>query len=385
VLGRSSSQRERALWIRQHPSFVDNYLAHPFPRAAFPRRALLCALTVFASLAAAAVLAASSPAAPEITGDFSWSPAAPLAGDTVTFTASVTPSDGAEITKYRWDLDGAGGFEVDSGTSPTAERTYGSASDLRVRLQVRDSAGKTRTFRHHLSVTGPPGHAGQAPVASFTIAPAAPVAGQPVTFTSTSSDPDGTIADQVWDLNGDGSFDNGGGASAARTFPSPGEYVVGLRVVDNDGLVSFDSQTLTVGSAPGTPPVATQQFGPRLLSPFPVVRIAGRITRFGTRVRLLRVAAPVGAKVSVRCNGRGCPFKKQVRAATSPKLRAAVNLRVRRLERLLPPGLTVRVYVTKKGAIGKYTKFRFRRGKPPVRVDRCLLPGSWAPSQCPGT
>jgi PKD domain-containing protein len=341
-------------------------------------------LVALAALVSAAVLAAPSPAAPEITGDFSWSPAAPLAGDTVAFTAEVAPSDGATITRYRWDLDGSGGFEVDTGTAPTAERTYGSATNLRVRLQVRDSAGKSRTFRHQLSVAGLPG-SGHAPVASFTVSPAAPVAGQPVLFTSTSSDGDGTIIDQVWDLNGDGNFDNGGGATALRTFPAPGEYVVGLRVTDSDSLVSFDSQTFTVRPAPGSPNVTTQKFGPPLLSPFPVVRIAGRITRLGTRVRLLRIAAPAGAKVSVRCTGRSCPFKKQVRAAMSGStFRAAVSVRVRRLERLLLPGVKVRVYVTKAGAIGKYTKFRFRRGKAPVRVDRCLLPGSWAPAQCPG-
>jgi PKD domain len=366
------------------PSFVDLNLAYPSPRAA-SRRALLSALLALTMLGAGAMLAAPSPAAPQITGDFSWSPGAPIAGDRVVFSAAVVPSDGAEIAVYKWDLDGSGGFEVDTGTSPTAERTYGSATNLRVRLQVKDSAGKTRTFRRALSVAAPPGSPGQAPVAAFTISPAAPVAGQAVRFTSTSSDPDGTIQDQVWDLNGDGNFDNGGGATALRTFPAPGEYVAGLRVTDNDGLVSFDSQTFTVGSAPGSPGVATQKFGPAMLSPFPVVRIAGRITPFGTRVRLLRVAAPVGAKVSVRCTGRSCPFKKQVRAATSgTTLRSAVNLRVRRLERLLLPGVRVRVYVTKSGAIGKYTKFRFRSGKAPVRVDRCLMPGSWAPSQCPG-
>jgi hypothetical protein len=120
------------------------------------------------------------------------------------------------------------------------------------------------------------------------------------------------------------------------------------------------------------------------LSPFPVVRIAGRITRRGTRVRLLRVNAPVGTKISVRCTGRGCPFRKQVRTVSaSAGSRAAVNVRVRRLERLLLPGVRVRVYVTKPGAFGKYTRFRFRAGKPPARTDDCLEPGSWIPATCP--
>ena len=114
------------------------------------------------------------------------------------------------------------------------------------------------------------------------------------------------------------------------------------------------------------------------------MRIAGRITRRGTRVRLLRVNAPVGTKITVRCTGRSCPFKKQVRAVpTSARSRTAVNVRVRRLERLLLPGVRVRVYVTKRGAVGKYTRLRFRAGNAPARTDRCVMPGSWAPAECP--
>jgi hypothetical protein len=325
--------------------------------------------------------AASSGAAGDITGSFSWSPSSPVAGDTVVFTAGVEPSDGATITSYEWDLDGTGGFEA-SGSS--ASRNYPAPTNIRVRLRVKDSANKTKVIRKQLSVKAPGSGGGQAPVASFTFSPSAPFAGQPVHFDSTSSDPDGSIVDEVWDLNGDGNFDNGGGHTALRTFPAPGEYVVGLRVTDDSGLVSFDSQTITVGPAP---PSVNQNAAPkalRLMSPFPVVRIAGRIMRRGTRVRLLHVVAPTGAKVSVRCDGRGCPFKKQVRAVSEgPKGKAATVVRVRKLERLIPAGVRIRVFVTRRDTIGKYTRFRFRAGKAPVRVDRCVMPGSWAPSDCP--
>ena len=114
------------------------------------------------------------------------------------------------------------------------------------------------------------------------------------------------------------------------------------------------------------------------------MRIAGRITKRGTRVRVMRVTAPAGTRVSVRCNGRSCPFGKQVRTITTgARSPMAVTIRVRRLERLLLPGVRVRVYVTKSGAIGKYTRFRFRARKAPARTDSCLMPGSWAPVECP--
>jgi hypothetical protein len=255
-----------------------------------------------------------------------------------------------------------------------------------VRLHVKGNGNRRGDAVHTVSVQSAGGGGGpvaRPPLASFSTAPAAPVVNQPVLFMSTSSDPDGTLKEQVWDLNGDGNYDNGSGETALRAFADAGDYVVGLRVTDDAGLVSFDSQTLTVVPA-GATPVTAQKAGLRMLSPFPVVRIAGRITSRGTRVRLLRVTAPVGTKISVRCTGRSCPFKKQVRAVpTSARSRATVRVRVRRLERLLLPGVRVRVYVTKRGTVGKYTRFRFRAGKPPARTDSCVMPGSWAAAECP--
>ncbi|MDA0174145.1 PKD domain-containing protein [Solirubrobacter taibaiensis] len=62
--------------------------------------------------------------------------------------------------------------------------------------------------------------------ASFTFAPAQPVAGQNVTFTSTSTGlPDAT----VWDLDNDGTYDDGSGTTARRAFPA-GAHMVRLKV-----------------------------------------------------------------------------------------------------------------------------------------------------------
>jgi hypothetical protein len=105
----------------------------------------------------------------------------------------------------------------------------------------------------------------------------------------------------------------------------------------------------------------------------------------GTRLRLLIVNAPNGSTVTVRCSGRGCPFKKSTRAASSGKrVSAARQIRFRKLEkRLLRAGVLIKIYVTRAGAIGKYTSIKIRRGKPPRRTDRCLLPGDTKPVQCP--
>ena len=349
-------------------------------------RRISFAVTIALLAIALAIAPGTSPAAPktDISVDFGWSPTAPTPGEVVTFTAAATPPSGISIKSYDWDLNGDGGTDK-HGT--TATWSYPAAGPVSVRLSVKGNGNHRGQAVRTVSVQPAAGGGGGGPVpsppiASFTIAPPAPLVNQPVVFTSTSSDSDGTVNEQVWDLNGDGNYDNGGGVTARRAFADAGQYVVGLRVTDDTGLVSFDSQTLTVAPTP-VAAVTTQKLGLRLLSPFPVVRVAGRITRRGTRVRLLRVDAPVGTTLSVRCSGRGCPFRKQVRAVpTSAKSLTAVKVRIRRLERLLFPGVRVRVYVTKRGAVGKFTKLRFRAGHAPVRTDRCLMPGSWAPTEC---
>src|SRR5262249_11317492 len=87
------------------------------------------------------------------------------------------------------------------------------------------------------------------PVASFTANPGGSVpTGTRVEFTSTATDPDGTIASRAWDLDGDGVFTDGAGATAARTFATPGTYVVRHRVTDNDGSTGVHSLSIVVSA-----------------------------------------------------------------------------------------------------------------------------------------
>jgi hypothetical protein len=51
-----------------------------------------------------------------------------------------------------------------------------------------------------------------------------------------------------------------------------------------------------------------------------------------------------------------------------------------------PIGLgLLQIRVTAGAAIGKYTSFRILAHRAPRRVDRCLLPGRWAPVRCPAS
>lgn len=88
-----------------------------------------------------------------------------------------------------------------------------------------------------------------APNAMFTIS-GSPTAGQIVTFTDTSSDPDGWIATRAWDLDNDGAFDDATGATATKTFPQAGTYTVRLQVTDDKGATATAVRTVTVAPGP---------------------------------------------------------------------------------------------------------------------------------------
>ena len=67
----------------------------------------------------------------------------PAVGDAVQFTANnVADPDGGTITTYKWDLDGDGNYELDSGTSPRASRSYTANERLTVTVRACDNDGK---------------------------------------------------------------------------------------------------------------------------------------------------------------------------------------------------------------------------------------------------
>lgn len=61
------------------------------------------------------------------------------------------------------------------------------------------------------------------------------------TFTSTSTDPDGTVDGWQWTF-GDGGSSSG--PTSVRTFSAPGSYVVQLTVTDDDGAIAVAEQTV---------------------------------------------------------------------------------------------------------------------------------------------
>ncbi len=307
---------------------------------------------------------------------FTFTPTSPLVGQPVTFTSTATDPDGRIVTQ-EWDLTGNGLFS--DATGATARKTFTQSGDAIVRLRVTDNRGAQTIAAVTIPVGGPP-------IASFDVS-TSPTAGRPVTFTSTAHDMDGAIANLVWDLDGNGLFNDAAGPTATFTYATPGTYTVALRATDTAGLTDIAFRSITVRAAPAppvppgaaaAPPAARAARPAQLLLPFPIVRIAGRVVGRSTLISLLEVRAPAGARIRVKCAGRGCPKNDLTAVATHRATRFPT------MRRRLRAGAEVQVFVRANGRIGKYTRFRIRRARPPLRRDMCLPPTRRGPAPCTG-
>jgi hypothetical protein len=122
------------------------------------------------------------------------------------------------------------------------------------------------------------------------------------------------------------------------------------------------------------------------MSPFPLVRMAGSLTRRGVRVRVLAVRAPHGSLVRVRVKP-GCRRGVKAKRCRAKRSGARVGkkhvVRFKSLSRPYRFGTIIEVRVWRAGQVGKYTRFVIRRGKAPKRIDQCLRPGAMRGSRCP--
>jgi hypothetical protein len=319
---------------------------------------------VFATIATIGLAGAGSAYAdPSFTIEAPTSP--PKTGQLVKFTA--TPA----ATSYTWDLNGDGIYGDKTGSPVTW--SYNQPGPVNVGLEIDGGSPAVQTVQ----IDGPP--------AGFTTFPASPLVGEPVTFVYSSTQATPVDSPPAWDLNGDGQYGDAYGSTASRTFPAPGMYAVGLEVMDLDGAISTSTQLVNVHLPDTGSRNGRQQL--HLMSPFPVVRISGRVSSKGARIKHLTIRAPFGATVMIRCRGRGCPFrrKNQTLALAGAKT-PSKTVRVKKLEhRLLRSGTTLKILITRQGEIGKYTRFKIVNGKVPIRTDLCLAPGSTKPQECPST
>ena len=133
-----------------------------------------------------------------------------------------------------------------------------------------------------------------------------------------------------------------------------------LADTDGDGVLDNvdDCPTLAArGTKKGCPPRVTAE-----------ASLRAQPTASGVMLVGLTVTAPHGARVRVKCS-RGCSTQAKTASAVAfPKLRG----------RQLSAGATLAIFVTKRGSIGTYVRYRISRGNF-TKITRCLKPGSNTP------
>jgi len=317
---------------------------------------------------------------------------------------------GTPAIEYAWqwrrcDASGAGCADIPGATGASYQLSpEDEAKALRLRVTATNAAGSASADSAPTAAVAQSSGGAKSnapPEAAFVFFPAHPVVGEAIDLVSISSDPDGALAQQQWDFDEDGQFDDASGIRATHAFGSAGAHTVRLRVTDSSGAVDVSSQVIDVSAPPqpigpvvitpsetvnpvaplAQPPstgAAPAQSPVLVMSPFPIVRIVGQLVSSGVLIRVVSVRAPRGAIVEVRCHGALCPVRRLRKKLSSGRLR------LRRLEGLLGAGARIALFVRQPGRVGKYTRFRARPGRLPARLDACLPPGAPRPARCAG-
>lgn len=250
-----------------------------------------------------------------------------------------------------------------------------------IRSRVSDESGADPTFSRNAE--GPI----QAAPPVNTVAPG--VTGNVLTgntLTATSGSWSGRVTDDPpfafqWQR-----CSSAGGASCSNVSGATGAgYTVGTADIGRFVRVVVEAEGLgraaiaAPNPALGPVPAAAGRIQFALLRPFPVVVIAGRLRGATTRIADFVVRGPSQARVSVRCTGRRCPFRRVGGTIGERK-----QLRFRRAQRTFRAGQVLEVRVTAINRIGKYTRIAFRRRRAPRRSDLCLNPVMAKPTPCLG-
>jgi len=164
-------------------------------------------------------------------------------------TFSMTASDpGGSISRWELDIDGDGSSDYSWGGSPpsTQIHTYTNSGSYTARLKVWDSMNALASDTVGISVAA----ANQPPTCNLSANQTSGTAPLTVTFSMNASDPGGSIAAWLLDVDGDGSSDYSGTgyppSTYSHTYYSGGNYGAVLSVQDGQGLTSFDSLTISV-------------------------------------------------------------------------------------------------------------------------------------------
>jgi PKD repeat protein len=175
------------------------------------------------------------------TASFVYAPSPIIRRSPAAFDASASDPRGGMILNYTWNF-GDGNVTVTS--NPVTQHAFDNAGMYQVKLTVYDSEGLTGLLSKTVVVVQ------ASPVVMFTHAPDNPLVGQQTTFNSSGSyDPDGYIANYIWDF-GDGAVVSGLNPVVYHVFSVKGTYQVKLAVFDNEGYNSSTLQAVEVIAYP---------------------------------------------------------------------------------------------------------------------------------------
>jgi len=158
----------------------------------------------------------------------------PTVGAPVTFDAADSLDPDGNVTAYRWDTDGDGQYDR-SGEAVVASFDQPGLRNVSVHMTDDDNATSETTVT--VDVNAPPEPAMSLPESVLT--------GEPVLLNgSASTDPDGTVVDYAWAVEGSSAVR--GGELANASFADDGVYEVTLTVADDDNATAAVTRNLTV-------------------------------------------------------------------------------------------------------------------------------------------
>jgi len=171
---------------------------------------------------------------------FTFSPADPFAGESVTFNASSSYDSDGYIINYTWNL---GDGNVTTLTDPMLNHVYPVGGNFEVELTVTDDKGIVDSTIDTVNIK-------DYPTANFTWSPNYPIIGMIVRFDSTSSPNGGNITSYLWDFDDGTPLVNTTNLAVTHTFEAVGSYDVTLTVTDSEDLSDTISRTVRVRDYP---------------------------------------------------------------------------------------------------------------------------------------